>query len=347
MDVTNRPKQLWESWMEKQADLQKFSGLVLDSRELMRMKYDFIREGLYRLSGNLSASEQLHLKALEIGQDKMRKQLYPNRMIRVLRQLRSVLFDRQRYLRELKTVKAQSFSELSNLMKQRGLDLLSGRLDVALGQESGQPAVSGTYLMEDQSKLVVSLPLEQTSPGVFKAREYRAYLNTQDGKVSSLKVPLESGITMTEAVNLLKGRAVCKTVLTQDRGVVKQWMQLDHSQTSSEKSIVAYLPDHFDLKKCLENCGAELGFYALTGKEILAQLEQGFRPGLLARGKESFYVQADLAGRRLAFFNREMQPVSLERIKAALAPPERVMGKQVSVVQSKDPEREQHPGMSI
>lgn len=332
----NRAAQLYQNWDSRQTELDAMGSMKPEGIGLSKLKYDFLREGVYRISANPTEQEKLHLFALKTVVAKLEKQLYPNLLVRWFRQWKAALWDKPRYVRSFEAQKGENLAELTAVMKKMGMCGLSGKLEHALDYESSAQTVSGMHLMAGQGKLMVALQLEKDGAAVYRPSEYQLVWNTADEQIRSCRIPVESGIDLSEAFNLLQGRAVYKGFENVEGKVIRQWVQLDPKAPGTEKPLVTFLPDHdFDLKRQLQEVAVQLETYVLLKEQSLKQLEAGCQVSVERGGKDRFYVQANPGGKSVDLFDQNQQPVSLGALKATVQPAQ-AMAKEFQLIPQKN-----------
>lgn len=331
--MVNRAETLYRNWEEKLKELETMADLKPERKGLMKLKYNFLREGLFRISAAPQEKEKLHLFVIQAVMLGLQKQLYPNRFLRLYHQLKGMVWDRPRHLRKFQAKRLENIAALTTLMKSSGMAGLSGKLEKTLDFESKELSISGMELMADQGKLMVTLQLDKQGLGNYKAQEYLMVWNTQDEQVRSCRIPVDSGIALSEAFNMLQGRAVCKAFENVEGKMIRQWVQLDVQAARTEKPIVAFLPDQgFDLKKALQETGVHLECYGLLKEQTLKLLESGHQVGFQLRGKEDFKLQANPGNKGLDFFGRDGSAITLESLKNSKQEPVRDWAKELSLV---------------
>lgn len=245
----NRAEQLWKNWEEKQKGLESLAGLDSESsRAIGKLKYDFLRQGLYRLSVNPSEKEQLYLHVIRSVTSKLEKQLYPNPVIRSLHRLKALLYDKPAHLKKFEKQKAENLEQLTGQLRSSGFASFTGKLDNYLDYERPAISIPMTTQLSDKGRMDIALKLERDQTGHYRLAEYQAGLY-RDGELQrSYTFPIESRTTAIEAANLLEGRPVSKTYQTADGSISQKWVQLDFS--GNEPKLMEFHSDYgYDLKK--------------------------------------------------------------------------------------------------
>lgn len=129
--------------------------------------------------------------------------------------------------------------------------------------------------------------------------------------------PAESGITATEAVNLLEGRAVSKSYRAVDSGTERKWVQLDFRDSTPK--LVEYQAEYgYDLKKELTAAANGLGVDGLGRDKVVRELEAGKLLAVEIPGKGRHYLQADPAGRSIRVLDSDKRTVKLSELIEAI-----------------------------
>lgn len=111
----NRAEQLWKNWEERQKELENLAGFGNDHNlSIQKLKYDFLRSGIYRLSSSPLEKEQLCLHVIRSVTAKLEKQLYPNPMIRILHRLKALVYDKPVHLKEFNKQKTENLEQLTS-----------------------------------------------------------------------------------------------------------------------------------------------------------------------------------------------------------------------------------------
>jgi hypothetical protein len=106
----NRAEQLYRNWEAQQKQLESLTSA--DSRVIQQQKYDYLRQGLYRLSLNPSDSEKLLMRVIGSVTDKLQKQLYPNPIVRLLHRLKTAVYDKPAHLSEFVKQREENLQQL-------------------------------------------------------------------------------------------------------------------------------------------------------------------------------------------------------------------------------------------
>lgn len=310
----NRAEQLWKNWEEKEKDLLGLSGTGGETdRTIQKLKYDFLRQGLYRLSVHPSEKEQLYLHVIRSVTAKLEKQLYPNPLIRALHRLKALVYDKPMHLKQFEKQKAENMEQLTGQLKSSGFASFTGKLDNYLDYERAQISIPMTTQLNDKNRMDIALKMERERTGHYRYSEYQASLYRDGEMQRSYTFPSESRVTATEAANLLEGRPVSKGYQTADGSISQKWVQLDFR--GNEPKLMEFHADYgYDLKKELMAAAGSLGVNGLSRDKIVKDLEAGKLLTMEVPGKGWYYLHANPADRSISVLDAGKKSVALSEL---------------------------------
>lgn len=309
----NRAELLWKNWEDKQKELESITGISMDDRENLKLKYDFLRKGMYRISVDPSEREKLYLHAVRIITAKLEKQLYPTLFERLLHRM-GLLVTKPRYLRKFEKLKQENLEELKADLKATGLNPFVRGLEAYLDYESPEVSIGILSRLDEHSGLKVIVNLERYKPSGYQFSGYNAILTDNQGNQKTVLFPKESQIDLKEATNLLQGRAVLKSYTDNNGTITKQWTQLNTN--NGNLKIETFSPKiGYDLKQTLLDYSLQLDCYGINKEVIKEGLEQGNMVRFELNGTDKFHMQACPGERSLKFFDDKKQPLSFSVLK--------------------------------
>lgn len=307
----NRAEQLWQNWEEKQKGLESLAGMdSAGGRAIQKLKYDFLRQGLYRLSVRPSENEQLYLHVIRSVTVKLEKQLYPNPIVRALHRLKALVYDKPAHLKKFERQKAENMEQLTRQLKTSGFASFTGKLDNYLDYERANISIPMTTQLNEKGRMDIALKLERDQTGHYRYTEYQAGLYRYGVLQHSYTFPAESKVTAIEAANLLEGRPVSKSYQTADGSMSQKWMQLDFRGTQP-KLMEFHVGYGYDLKKELTTVASGLGVDGLGRDKVIKDLEAGNMVSIEVPGKGRYYLHANPADRTLSIRDAGKRPVEL------------------------------------
>lgn len=273
----NRAKTLWQNWEQIENSLGEIGEMRRDHPlELAREKYDFLREGVYRLADKPLLQEKPYLAMIRAICNKLQKQLYPNRFLRVLHQTKAFLYDKPNVLAAHRMLIDQNLSDLKKNFGERGLGELARTLDEPIDYEKQQLDWKVNAYLDRLRTVSFSPILKKDGLGFYQLEQIRAQCFTSDhSRTIDVVIPKEYHLNREQIVNLLQDRPVYvypgKLESTEGK-----WLQLQVSTElgRSGLSVFETLAD-YDLKKELSLLAADTGIYRLTAADVLVQLRRG------------------------------------------------------------------------
>ncbi len=351
----NRAIVLWENWQEKQAMLEGVFGSGI-SADLNRQKYDFLSQGINRISASPTPDEKMVLELIKKTTGKLEKQLYPNPVIRTLRRLKSLLYDKPIQSAGLKKLKAENVQALQGTFA--GLGLNSDKLNLAklLDFERQKVDIELVSPYGTGQNFSVKPHLEKDASGQYQLQGYTATLKDPQNpeKNRSFTFSAESGINAREAANLLQGRAVMKFEQIGGNRMASKWVQLDFSSPSfdGKPTLKETSADHeYNLRQEVTKIAEVLNKPELASAKVLNGMEQGNQIALKQVSGETSYLEASPLDKRIMILNDKQQPITLEKLKkqkesALKLKPEKVIAASKKIQVKKKQQQEQFLGIS-
>lgn len=338
MDVkVNRAKQLWENWERQEKQIESLAGVTND-RNSLKYKYNFLSNGLARLSGNPTENEKLFMQAIKTVTAKLQKELYPNPFVRMLHRLKVFIIDKPAHLEQFNRNKSENLQALNGQFKSAGLHHFVDNLQNKLDFESPVVELRSLSGLNNNNKIEVNVNLEKSKLGSYQFNGYDVALTKENGEKISFNFSAESRITLTEAVNLLQGRPVYKSYENADGSHSQRWIQLDRQQENDLKpQLLIYPPNYdYDLKQVLLESGTQLEFYTVANDSIRRGLEAGNRVEFQVNGNGRYSVTADPSARKVEFFDAERKPISISSLKRIIHPVKQHKNKETNIIQQKE-----------
>jgi uncharacterized protein YcaQ len=202
---SNRAIGLWESWHQKQNMLESVFGSGV-AAELDKEKFQFLSAGTARIIPGASADEKLVLAMLKKTTSRLEKQLYPNPVLRVLRRLKSLVYDWPMQAANLKRLKSENIVSLSRELGSIGVNAAKLNLERRLDVESPRLDIAMVSPYGTDHNFEVKLHMEKNHSGAFQLNGYTAVLtdpvNPEQSRSYIFDVAL--GVNTREAANPLQ-----------------------------------------------------------------------------------------------------------------------------------------------
>jgi hypothetical protein len=310
----NRAEQLWKNWEERQKGLESLVGSNSESSIIIqKLKYDFLRRGIYRLNTKSLEKEELYLHVIRSVVAKLEKMLYPNLILRTLHKLKELVYDKPRYLKNFEQQKIENIGKLTSQFSIYGFSSFTKKLDNYLDYERMEINIPMTTQLIDNSSMDLNLKLERDHSGNYQYREYEASLFKHGELQRSYIFSAANEITAIEAANLLQGRAVFKNCHTANSQISKKWMQLDFNR--NEPKLLEYHEDYgYNLKNELMKIATALGLERLNVEDTLKNMEKGNIIDLELPYTGKYYLHANPSNHSIDFFNADRRIIELSKL---------------------------------
>ncbi|WEK17858.1 MAG: hypothetical protein P0Y49_13725 [Candidatus Pedobacter colombiensis] len=335
----NRAKVLWENWEKRVSKIRELTG-NLDDKQTLKYKYKFLTDGLHRLSVNPSDKEKLYTHAIKVVTAKLRKELYPNPIVRFLHRVQNELVNRPIHLFLLKDWKKESTNYIQEQLKSAGLNHLAGKIEKELDFEREKIHLKSVSNVYGNDKLEVNVHLAKIDEKAYAYKGYTATLTTENGESKSATFFPTDNIKVTEALNLLQGKPIYKST---HHSEPKMWMQLGQVQNLEEGKLELnkFPPDYdFDLKKILLEHSIKLEVYGISISTVQKGIEEGKSVAFDVPGKAKFYLSANPSEKTINFFNAEKKPITFAHLKKIIKPISKELNKDLKLIKQRNIEPE-------
>ncbi|KIA96196.1 hypothetical protein OC25_03690 [Pedobacter kyungheensis] len=319
----NRAEQLYLAWEERQKSLLGLMGTGVDERKMKKLKCRFLSAGLFRVSVRPSEMERLYIQVLRSVTAKLRKELYPNLLLRFFVGLKAVVIDKSVHLSRFSRLREENISSLKEQLSSLGLRNVDLRLEERLDYERQRIVLDVVRGLNTGEKLSLQLSFEREDIGVYRFSGFNGRMLGKDGSERSCFFSREAGIDLVEAINLLRGGSVLKEYQGLDGNLGKCWVKVNDTAKDFSSSPLLYFSgtgQEYDLKKQLLDHAIALECYAISTEVVLRGLEQGNRMKINVPGKDKFYIRADPFENRLEFFDSGKKEIAFEQLKDMLVP---------------------------
>lgn len=345
----NRAIVLCENWQDKMIMLEEVFGKGIE-KDSTKQKYDFLQKGINRISKDATPDEKLVLDMVKKTIGKMEKQLYPNPVIRTMRRVKALLYDRPLQAATLKKLKSENIAALTDTLGGLGLNAERLNLDRNLDFEQAKTAIE-LVSPWGSNNYSVKVNFEKNASGGYDMTSYTGTLQDPINPESKRSYTFDANLKINarEAANLLQGRAVLKYYPIGENKMSSKWMQLDFTNlTADGKPQLKETPgDHeYNLRQEVAQIADALNKPELASVKALNGLEQGNQIALKHMDGKTNYLQANPLEKRITILNEKQQPVTLDSLKkqrqAALKPkPELVKTREKKIQLNKKQQQDQ------
>ncbi|SCY13993.1 hypothetical protein SAMN02927916_1241 [Flavobacterium anhuiense] len=312
----NRVEMEFSQWKAREERFNTlFSITPAENRSLLAEKlrqFDRIR-AKYRYSKNIEEQHTLRILKMEIR--RMSKQLYPNPISRILRNI-ITSSQNQLSLRSDAKKHETNFNLLNEKVQNIGFPDLSEKIKNLIDKEQENFTVPLSYYINEKEKINHTLSFSKNAEGHFELDGFKSSLQNNSAPGNSreyyFKNGLENDFKLNEVYNLLSGRCVEHN---------HSWFQLDFNDrdASGNYHLKEFRNEYaYDLEKTLK---------AIPLKEISSQYEmeklkntlrQGDRVSavLIKNGRENqVYIEANPQFRSLNIYDQHLRKAEITSSK--------------------------------
>lgn len=313
----NRAAQLWQNWEEKEKMLREVFGRKPPSENFNKQRYEFLSRGMDRISKDITPDEKLVLGLIKKATARLEKELYPNRLLRLVRKVKRVLYDKPRAASKLKGMKEDNIRSLNQALSGLGFDAEKLNLNKILDFERREINLNMATSYGVDHNFKVQLHLEKGADGMYQLQGYTGTLknpNEPDGG-KSCRFDAGTNINALEAVNLLQGRAVMKNFQIGENRMASKWVQLDLASDGKPALKEVDANHEFNIRQEITKVEQVLDKPELYSTKVLRGMEKGNQVALKHVSGGTTYLEADPLAKRILIRNERQQPVTLDKLK--------------------------------
>ncbi|MCD0474071.1 hypothetical protein LPB87_06650 [Flavobacterium sp. EDS] len=300
----------WRSREERFSKLFNFS--LSNNRSLIKEKLHHYERIGTKYKGTKNIEERFALQMLKQEKNKILKQLYPNLLVRLIRKLVVAPLIDQIAVRNDVKEEQKNNQALYDQVQRIGFKDLSSHIEQQLKQGQEQFTIPISYYVNEKERLYHELSFAKDQSGRYQFGGYKTTFqnesNPEENRSQYFKVQHENSINVTEAYNLLAGRAIQKE---------GSWRQLDlnDKDVSGDHRIKEF---HSSYGYSLESALQELPLKELSNKTNACKLQDALRQGnrelvtLLKNGKEhQFYIEANPQFKSVNIYDGHSRKITL------------------------------------
>ncbi|WET04090.1 hypothetical protein P0R33_07040 [Flavobacterium sp. YJ01] len=304
---------VWQSKEEKLKFLFQNSPQVERSFGIEKLK--FFKMLLFKYKKTKAVDEKITLRFLKHEFNKLKHQVYPNIILRLLNEvLSSVVFeriDKQDYLKDLELNK----KTLEEQLIKSGFHVAYGKVLEHMQEQQLNFSITVSYHISENERLEHSLQFVKDSQGAYQFDGFRSILYTDSSPsrrcTHYFKNEKTEGFSAAEAYEMLAGRAVLK---------VGTWKQFNFNDRDlNDNYRIHEFPESYgyNLSEALRAVPLKNDDYE-TFESLADSLKKGRREEvlLMIQGREmKVFLEANPRFKTLNFYNDRMQKLSLAEIK--------------------------------
>lgn len=300
----------WHSREERFSKLFSFS--LSKNTSLLKEKLNHYERIGTKYKGTKNLEERFALRILRQEKNKILKQLYPNLLVRLIRNLVvAPLIDQIAVRKDVKEEQENNQS-LQEQVQRIGFKDLSDKIEQQIKQGREQFTIPSSYYVNEKERLNHELSFVKDQSGKYQFEGYKTTLQNEskpeENRSQYFKVQEENFVDITQAYNLLAGRAVQKEV---------SWIQLDLNDKDSDghHRIKEFHSGYgYDLEKSVK----QLPIKELSNKTEADELQNALRQGnrhpitLIKNGNEHrFYIEANPQFKSINIYDEHSRKITL------------------------------------
>jgi hypothetical protein len=218
--------------------------------------------------------------------DKLQKQLYPGKTLRLLHQFKVAAFDRPKHIKAHQQLVSNDLSRLKRIFELRGLDVFASKLDYYLDYERDKVSIPVTGQLDSSRTVTLLQHLERDGKGQYQLMGMDAgvYGSADPMHDVSITIDREFNLNRVQIGNLLQERPV---YVFPDRSLGEpkdQWLHVARGGDYGDFQLNVFGPGYgYDLKKQLDELAAGTGIYRVTAADVITQLKDGHQVKLAGR----------------------------------------------------------------
>ncbi|MGN7811619.1 hypothetical protein [Flavobacterium sp. 22076] len=304
---------VWQSKEEKLKFLFQNSPQIERSFGIEKLK--FFKMLLFKYKKTKAVDEKITLRFLKHEFNKLKHQVYPNIIVRLLNEvLSSVVFeriDKQDYLKDLELNK----KTLEEQLIKSGFHVAYGKVLEHMQEQQLNFSIPVSYHISENERLEHSLQFVKDAQGDYQFDGFRSILYTDSSpsrrSTHYFKNEKTEGFSAAEAYEMLAGRAVLKS------GTWKQFNFNDKDLNENYRMHEFPQAYGYNVSNALRTVPLKNDDYE-TFESLADSLKKGRREEVLLmiqRREMKVFLEANPRFKTLNFYNDRMQKLSLAEIK--------------------------------
>jgi hypothetical protein len=319
--MVNRVLQVWKSWEDKQREIDKVIGNGKEHNDIIcQLKLNHFQKCNNLLKENIRKDEQAFLPMMVSVISKLERQVYPNKLVRLILRLKNFIVDAPKQVKLHAFRRQENMEALKTQLVKAGFSDFAGKLEDKLDPFHQTYEIKLSSQLDRDRSMNVNLHFEKDSEDRFHFSTAEALIKHPDNNTPdrSFRFKMEEwpGLKAVEVKNLLEGRAIKQDFTDVSGKPNSQWLEL-----SPDGGSIKRYPESFgyDLKETLNQPQFDPIVYRQNKSIILSKLESGHQVAVrwsYAGGSETIHLKADPANGTVELTdntNTEIDPTALNK----------------------------------
>lgn len=297
MEATNnRLERELEQWQKReQRFIKLFTPQLLESRAFLKEKLRHLERLSARYGNTNDMEERLALRLLKQERSNLEKQMYPNRLLRIiLLAVKGFAIFTEPIIAEQRVHK--NTVALKASLEQAGFGKLKERLEQTVQQGQEKFSLPVSYYVNEKERMDFQVHFTKGKDEQYRLSHYDALLYSENhpGKAVKQTFPMDTSMSITseQAYNLLSGRAVLKE--SEGR---KEWVKLDLNDKDGQGIFrMKRFPENYgyDPEKELDKLPLKETQGLIEKEKLLRELANGNRVEVtLRKGGQKLLIEAE------------------------------------------------------
>lgn len=313
MLAVNRVENELNQWRSREERFSKlFSFSLSSNKALLKEKLEYYEKVSAKYKGTNDLDERFALKVLRQERLQMEKQLYPNVLIRMLRNLFLLPLKEQLIIRADHQNTEQNIQALEMELQKAGFSDLSTELEKQIKQGQQQFSIPVSYYVNEKEHLDHQLFISKDHTGQYHFEGFKTKLY-REAKMDDIREHYfgknkDTVIHTALAYQLLQGRSIQRE---------DKWLQLDLNDKDAQGNyrIKEFHSVYgFDLEKTL----SQLPLKELQDKNTAYKLSEDLKKGIrqavsfIKDGKEQrYYIEANPQFKSVNIYDQHSRKITL------------------------------------
>lgn len=316
----NRIENALEEWQKREERFGKiFSSDILKNKPFLqeKLKYFDAIQAKFGRTGN--DEERLALRILRQQRNQIEKLLYPNLLVRLLRQM-ILPVKQQQAAKQTEQRTVNNEQALKESVIKAGFDNVSNKLEQYIKQGQKEFSIPVSYYINEKEKLEFDLLFARDNNGQYQFEKYKAALQSenksQENREQRFVFEPDNIITATHAYNLLAGRSIQKEYVSGENNKQTAWVQLDFNDKDSAGNfkIKEFQSAYgYDIKEVLKQLPLKELMTSEATEKLLNALKNGHQQAVTLEkdGKEQkLFIEANPQFKSVNVYDENLKKTS-------------------------------------
>ncbi|MBE9598642.1 hypothetical protein [Pedobacter sp. MC2016-24] len=332
MEPQNRVEAALKAWQERESRIEKLiPGTIKNNKPFLKEKLAFLNNLQVRYAGSMSFDERLMIRVIQSERQELRRTLYPNKVLRFLRNLLSPIRQLQQ-VRQQERATVNNTEQLTAKLISAGFGEANNQMAQQISQGKETFSIPVSYYPRENERVDFNLNFKRNEQGLYDFTDYKATLKNGSKEIRShsFKPSQDFVLTQHETANFLSGRPV----LNQEVNVPwsnERWLQLDLTDKDADgnhRVRVIKSDDAFNWNTVIKSAGiteAHLGMDVDTASRLLKQGDLVKITITKEGAKQNYTIEANPFQRSVNAYDDQNRRIAVDQVIRTKAAPTKVV----------------------